>query len=128
MHLSYLDSVPGSAVLLLSNGNCWRIELYILGNNQDNREEETFSLVALSGREQAPPGRIKTQGPYQCREEAKAARSAIAASLLQVGFRIEGQAPAQWRIDAQRTIRELRECHRLYSTDCSFDPDDVYFD
>ena len=128
MHLSYLDSVPGSAVLLLVNDDRWRIELYILGNNLDAKDAETFSLVALSGREQSSPGRIKTQGPYQCREEAKAARSAIAASLLQAGFRIEGKAPPQWRIDAQRTIRELRDCHRRYSTDCSFDPDDVFFD
>lgn len=123
MHLQYLQSDSGGEVLVLGNDRQWRIEMYVLANDDD-----TFSLVALAGKESLVNEKIKVQGPYQDRSEAVAARSAIAGSLVSDGFSEGDYGLAQWRIAAQRAIREVRDAHRSFTTDCRFNPDDVYFD
>ncbi|MFT5604719.1 MAG: hypothetical protein ACI9G5_001680 [Paracoccaceae bacterium] len=121
MYLRYLESAPQAEALLLRNEQCWRVELFVLRNNDDG-----YSLVALSGREQAQAEREKTQGPYQTRAQALAARSAVAAQLQDSGFTIDEMTSTLWRLQAQRKIKELRALREHNSPDCRFDPDDVY--
>lgn len=123
MQLHYLPGDCDDELLILANAQQWRIEMYVLANHDD-----TFSLVALAGKRDLVNQKIKLQGPYQDRAEALAARSAIACSLHSSGFVSADPDTAQWRVAAQRAIREVRDAHRSYTTDCRFDPDDVYFD
>lgn len=123
MHLQYLQGDSPGEVLILGNDRHWRIEMYVFAN-----DDASFSLVALAGRHSLLSEKIKVQGPYQDRREAMGARSAIASSLVSNGFSEAESGVAQWRIAAQRAIREVRDCHRSHSTDCRFNPDDVYFD
>ena len=44
VHLRYLESAPQAEVLLLQNQQQWRVELFVLRNN-----DHSYSLVALSG-------------------------------------------------------------------------------
>ncbi len=121
MYLRYLETSPQTEALLLRNERCWRVELFILRNN-----DESFSLVALSGKERAQAERVKIQGPYQTRAQALAARSAVAAQLQDSGFTIDEGESTLWRLQAQRKIRELRAQRERNTPDCRFDPDDVY--
>ncbi len=123
MHLRYLDVSPRGEALILGNPADWQVELFVLANDDDS-----YSLVALSGQAgSGAPEKTKLQGPYQMREQALAARSAIAALLLEGEHRILPEAVPHWRMAAQRAIRELRDLRLRYFTDCSFDPQDVYF-
>ncbi len=121
MYLRYLESAPQSEALRLDNKQGWCVELYILRNDDDSH-----SLVALSGRPQIQARRVKIQGPYQMRAQALAARSAIAAQLEVTGFSVSQHASPQWRLQAQREIRAVRELRKQNTPDCSFDPKDVY--
>lgn len=123
MRLRYHRTVCTAEGMLLINDRCWRVEMYVLANN-----DATYSLVALAGGDRVLPEKLKIQGPYQNREEAIAARAAIAASLVAKGFAETSSVVSRWRLNAQRTIRGLREAHRANSTACRFDPKDVYFD
>lgn len=120
MFLRYLDAAPQGEALVLRNANNWRVELLVLYNNDDS-----CSLVALSGNNGAGADKVKLQGPYQHRDVALAARSAVAAQLLESGFTIDEDALSQWRVMAQRYIKELRTRRALHTPDCSFDPKDV---
>lgn len=121
MHLNYLPAAPQAEVLVLRNERGWRIELFVLGN-----DDQSYSLLAVSGEEASRQGaRVKFQGPYQIRELALAARSAIAAQLQKSGFAIESEAIACWRLQAQREIRLLRNTRKDNYPDCRFNPDDV---
>lgn len=123
MHLSYLENAPDADVMVFTSAQLWRIELYILTN-----DDATFTLVALAGQDCHANSKVKLQGPYQDRREAVAARSAIATHILSDGLEQANSAVPQWRLAAQRAIREVREAHRSHATDCHFDPDNVYFD
>ncbi len=121
MYLRYLESAPQSGVLRLDNKRGWCVELYILRNDDDSH-----SLVALSGRPQVQAERVKLQGPYPVRAQALAARSAVAAQLEVAGFSVNEKGSPQWRLQAQREIRAVRELRQQNTPDCSFDPRDVY--
>jgi len=121
VYLRYLETAPQAEVLLLRNTQLWRAELFVLRNNDDS-----YSLIALSGDEGAHAERIKVQGPYPSRPQAVAARSAVAVQLQDFGFTIDELSTARWRLQAQRKIREVRELRIQNAPDCSFDPQDVY--
>lgn len=121
MHLSYLDAVQNGDALQLQNAQNWRVELFVLEN-----EDASCSLIALSGHAAGLVERSKMQGPYPSQEQALAARSAIAAQLIQAGFELEQHTVPHWRLNAQRAIRELRTCRQSHTPDCTFDPKDVY--
>lgn len=123
MYLHYLDKSPNQNTLLLNRADQRCVELCILSNDDDS-----FSLVAMSGDTGQQPEKLKIQGPYQFRDQAVAARSAIAASLLKAGFSIDEDSPARWRLAAQRSIRELRASRHQHAVDCAFDPDNVFLD
>lgn len=123
MHLNYADNASDAEVVVFTSAQLWRIELYILANH-----DTTFTLVALAGQDCQSNCKLKLQGPYQDRREAVAARSAIASHILSDGLCLAKSAVPQWRLAAQRAIREVREAHRSHAIDCHFDPDDVYFD
>lgn len=120
MYLRYLESAPQSEALLMQNGREWRVELYVLANN-----DHSYSLVALSGSEQLAAERVKVQGPYSMRAQALAARSAIAAELQQAGYHMNNNDTTQWRLQAQGEIRRVRELRERHRPDCRFDPKDV---
>lgn len=121
MHLRYLDSTPQAEALIMRNEQSWRVELFVLRNNDDS-----YSLIALSGDEGAHAERVKVQGPYPSCPQAVAARSAVAVQLQEFGFTIDELSTARWRLQAQRKIREVRELRMQNAPDCSFDPRDVY--
>mgnify|MGYP000108971892 CR=1 FL=1 len=68
MFLRYLDAAPQGEALVLRNATNWRVELLVLNNNDDS-----CSLVALSGHDGAGAEKVKLQGPYQHRDVALAA-------------------------------------------------------
>ena len=107
--------------LLLENRDGWRVEMYILQNN-----DESYSLVALSGQSGGAVERTKLQGPYLSRAVAHAACSAVENVLLNQGFAEENASHPQWRLAAQREIRTLRVTREQNTPDCRFDPKDVY--
>ncbi|MBB3048217.1 hypothetical protein FHR99_002491 [Litorivivens lipolytica] len=107
--------------LLLENSDGWRVEMYILQNNDDS-----YSLVALSGKSGGVAERTKLQGPYLSRALAHAALSAIENVLLSRNFTKENAAHPQWRLTAQREIKSLRTTRQQNTPDCRFDPRDVY--
>lgn len=121
MHLSYMESAPQAEVLLLQNQQHWRVELFVLRNNDDS-----YSLVALSGHEQPQAERVKSQGPYATRDQALGARSAVAAQLQTSGFTVDSASSPHWRLQAQRNIREIRTRRQCNTPNCRFDPRDVY--
>ncbi len=123
MHSEHVTPHTNGSVLSLRDSRLFRVEMHILQNN-----DTSYSLVALSGEEAARSGlRTKTQGPYQVRELAVAARAAIAQALIRSGYQIlNDEMPPQWRLIAQREIRQIRELRRHNTPDCSFDPKDVY--
>lgn len=120
MFLRYLNSAPEAEALVLRNDGAWRVELFLLRNNDDS-----FSLVALSGQEASQAERVKLQGPYQYRDVAVAARSAIARELIAADFVVADTAHPQWRVMAQRHINTLRAQRAENTPDCHFDPKDV---
>ncbi len=108
-------------VVLLESSNDWRVEMYVLENNDDS-----YSLVALSGRVAGAVERTKLQGPYLSRLLAHAACSAIANVLREDGFVEQNSTYPQWRLTAQREIKSVRIVRQQNKPDCQFDPRDVY--
>jgi len=123
MFLRYPETLPDSEALLVTRNTTQCIELYVLAN-RDN----TFSLVALAGELGRSPSREKLQGPYQTRAQAVAARAAVVQQLLEREYALALTATPRWRLDAQRAIRVVRESRQRNAPDCSFNPNDVYFD
>lgn len=123
MRLRYSSDIPDGEGVLLTNGGGWRVEIYVLANN-----DPTWTLVALSGASEAGPQtcpRQKLQGPYESRDQAMAARSAIALALIDQGFTLNAVDFLRWRIDAQRCVRDVRVAREQHAPDCRFDPKDV---
>lgn len=123
MKLRYSGAMPETEGVLLTNRCGWRVEMFVLANN-----DSTWTLVALSGDAEplcrAVP-RQKLQGPYEIRDQAIAARSAIALALVDQGFGVNTADHLQWRIVAQRAVREVRRLRQAHAPDCRFDPKDV---
>lgn len=119
MYLRYSKAIADTAAVVLTRGGL-RIEIFVLANN-----DTSYTLVALSGPEDDCHQRSKLQGPYQLRDQALAARSAVVAALQDKGFVVSGHAHSQWRLSAQRCIRAVRQLRQQHVTDCRFDPKDV---
>ncbi|WP_439135173.1 hypothetical protein [Pseudomaricurvus sp.] len=118
MKLEY-DQNPDSSIMVLENDRRWRIEMYLKAN-----EDETYTLVAMSGIATQPAELSKLQGPYQTEEQAQAARSAIAKQLYAKGFQPLRQHSI-WQIQAQKAIQNVRQTRKASQGDYRFHPDDV---
>lgn len=120
MKLSYPEkSVSTDKTLILENQESHRIELSILMN-----EDETYSLIGISGYQGSHQFKQKAQGPYHQRNQAIGARTAITQSLLSSGYQIKNNS-SLWTLNAQRLIRELRKMRTEHTGDYEFSPDDV---
>lgn len=122
MHLGYLAFPASEEALMLRNSHAFRIEMFVLRN-----DDSSYSLVALSARASGAGLRAKVQGPYQTRALAVAARSAIANELIARRFEVDADGHPFWRVRAQREIREVRNKRQENIPDCRFDPNDVYW-
>lgn len=118
MKLEY-DPNPGSSTLVLENERRWRIEMYLKPN-----EDETYTLVAMSGIASQPAELSKLQGPYQTKEQGLAARSAIARQLHAKGFQTV-KHHSIWQIQAQKAIQTVRKNRTTNQGNYDFHPDDV---
>lgn len=125
MRLRYdptIPAAPGPVVMLGPTGQ--RVEMHI-------REDEdgTATLVALSGPDSyTPPKGICQQGPYHLRDQAVAARRAIAAQLKHAGFRYAQDEYPRWYLAVQRSINDARKIRGESAGNYRFDPKDVFLD
>jgi hypothetical protein len=110
-----------SSVALNSDDN-HRVEIHIK-DNQDN----TFTLIALSGIDKNLPTKTVRQGPFYTYNHARSAQSAINNELLRTGFVISSHPPI-WEINAQGIVSEIREAKQKNRMNYKFDPKDVYLD
>lgn len=107
-------------VLILENARGWRIEMHLRRN-----EDESFTLVAMSGIRDKPAELSKLQGPYENRQQACAARRAIAIQLLEKGFAAQDNDHSIWSLQAQKAIQNVREQRTINRGNYDFHPDDV---
>ncbi|GAB3110624.1 hypothetical protein G8770_20985 [Aestuariicella hydrocarbonica] len=119
MKLQY-DSQPGTETLILENERLWRVEMFLKRN-----EDDTYSLVALSGINSRPAELTKLQGPYQILEQGVAARSAIARQLQNKGFSVQIDQHSIWQLQAQKAIQSVRQQRADSQGNYAFHPDDV---
>ncbi|MFE8070033.1 hypothetical protein QQM79_03150 [Marinobacteraceae bacterium S3BR75-40.1] len=117
MKLHYLHTSDRLRSLVLSDDR-QRIELHIKPLDDDH-----WALVALAGKPDDQPGRVKCQGPYHRAEQAEAALRGIAASLIEQGYQVSTRLHAVWTIAAQRHANAIREGREAHSGDYAFDPD-----
>ena len=119
MKLQYPDNAKSTdrSVSLLRSGQ--RVELWLLPN-----EDLTYSMVGISGTDEALPAKQKLQGPYHTRAQAIAARTAITQALENSGFHIDNGEPI-WSLAAQKLIREIRSSRIASQGNYEFSPDDV---
>lgn len=125
MRLYYDPSIPadsGPVVMLGPAGQ--RVEMHI-------REDEdgTATLIALSGPDSdTPPKGVRQQGPYHLRDQAVAARRAIAAQLKDTGFRHAQDEYPRWSLAVQRSVNDARKIRGESEGNYHFDPKDVFLD
>lgn len=119
-------------VLVLENARGWRIEMYLKANQVPDSQalkpahsSSSYSLIALSGVSHLPAELNKAQGPYETREQASAARSAIAQQLLNKDFEVQHKAEGIWSLQAQKAIRQMRAERNQHQGNYHFHPDDV---
>jgi len=124
MKLSYktpsLKIDTNQNVLILENSRNWRIEIQLRRN-----EDQSYTLVAMSGIGGKPAELSKLQGPYQTRPQASAARSAIAVQLLEKDFVVLNNDHSIWSLQAQKAIQKVRLLRQQNQGDFDFHPDDV---
>lgn len=107
-------------VLILENSRSWRIEMQMRRN-----EDQSYTLVALSGISSKPAELSKLQGPYQTRQQASAARNAIAIELLNKDFKALDNEHSIWSLQAQKAIQKVRQQRSENQVNYDFHPDDV---
>ncbi len=107
-------------VLILKNSRNWRIEMQLRRN-----EDQSYTLVAMSGIGSKPAELSKLQGPYQTKQQASAARSAIAVQLLEKNFEVLNNEHSIWSLQAQKAIQKVRLQRQQSQGDFDFHPDDV---
>ncbi len=88
-------------------------------------EDQSFTLVAMSGLRDQPAQLSKLQGPYESQQHACAARRAIAVALIEKGFKHRDGEYSIWQLQAQKVIQNLREQRTLNQGNYDFHPDDV---
>ncbi len=88
-------------------------------------EDETYTLIAMSGLVNRPAELSKLQGPYQTLQQGIAARSAIAEQLIRKGFSMLKDQHAIWRLQAQKAIQTVRRQRIDNQGNYDFHPDDV---
>lgn len=118
MKLEY-DQTPDTSTLVLENERQWRIEMFLKPN-----EDDTYTLVAMSGIATRPAELSKLQGPYQTKAQGQAARSAIAKQLQNKDFHIL-QQHSIWQVQAQKAIHTVRQTRTANQGNYDFHPDDV---
>lgn len=124
MELSYyhqqLQQLADRDTLILQNERGWRIEMQMRRN-----EDDSYTLVAMSGLNDKPAELSKLQGPYQTRDQGIAARTAIAIQLLRKDFQLQSQQHSIWAIQAQKAIQKVRSQRIASQGNYDFHPDDV---
>ncbi|MGH1370944.1 MAG: hypothetical protein ACRBBW_02830 [Cellvibrionaceae bacterium] len=124
MKLSYdtssLAADSAANVLILENPLRWRIEMHLRRN-----EDQSYTLVAMSGIHDQPAQLSKLQGPYENRQQACAARRAIAIALIAKDFNPKDAEHSIWTLQAQKAIQNLRQQRTLNRGNYDFHPDDV---
>lgn len=106
----------------ISSDEFQRVEIHIK-DNQDN----TFTLIALSGNNHQLPTKTVRQGPFYTYNHARSAQTAINNELSRTGFAITVK-PSIWEINAQGIVSDIRETKQKNRMSYKFDPKDVYFD
>lgn len=119
MKLHY-DKTHHPDTLVLENERHWRIEMQ-LKRNEDN----TYTLIAMSGISGKPAALTKLQGPYVNKDQGLAARSAIAAQLYPKGFNTITNSHSIWSLQAQKAIQNVRQQRTDSQGNYDFHPDDV---
>lgn len=104
-------------MLVLENGER-RIELHVRA-----LDDEAWALVALAGDPQGQPSRHRCQGPYTQARQAEAALRAIAAILLEQGYRSERCWHPVWGVNAQGLIKRMRNARQASTGNEQFDPE-----
>ncbi len=87
-------------------------------------EDDTYTLIALSGIASQPAELSKLQGPYQTLEQGLAARMAIARQLESKGF-YQCEGHSIWDIQVQKAIQKVRLQRSASQGNYQFHPDDV---
>ncbi len=111
---------PDQNPVILENERHWHIEMQLKRN-----EDETYTLIAMSGVRQRPAELSKLQGPYQTLQQGIAARSAIVEQLVTKGFSVLKDAHSIWAIQAQKAIQSVRRQRIDSQGNYDFHPDDV---
>ena len=114
------DSDYSAAELILLNDRHWRVEMHICRN-----EDDSYTLVSLSGLTGQLAELSKSQGPYQNRPQCEAARAAIARQLQLKGFKFTPKEHSIWILQAQKVIRATRNQRIASQGNYDFHPDDV---
>ena len=121
--LNYTDDTgSGLQPVVLKDPSGLRVECHLR-----TEEDGSATLLALSGRGDRV-GKSKLQGPYETPAQAVAARKAIVAELVRMGFSLAPNEHPLWSMDAQRIIRQLRSVRANDSSRYKFDPKDVFLD
>lgn len=98
-----------------------RVELHILP-----LDGEQTAVIALAGREDATPDRVRLQGPFPGRETARGVCNGVLSALEQRGYDAD-HGPARWQMVAWRERRRLLDERAGNRPDTTFHPDDVLF-
>ncbi|MAZ88725.1 MAG: hypothetical protein CL693_13885 [Cellvibrionaceae bacterium] len=88
-------------------------------------EDETYTLIAMSGVSSQPAELSKLQGPYQTFQQGIAARSAIAEQLIRKDFSVLKDQHSIWTLQAQKAIQTVRRQRIDNQGNYDFHPDDV---
>ena len=124
MELSYhhqqLHQHADRETLILQNARGWRVEMQLRRN-----EDDSHTLIAMSGLSDKPAELSKLQGPYQTRDQGIAARAAIAIQLLRKEFQLHPEQHSIWSVQAQKAIQKVRSQRIASQGNYDFHPDDV---
>jgi hypothetical protein len=109
--------------LVLVDSNQHRIEFY-----RKRNDDETYTLVALSGHYCQFPTREKCQGPYYHSAQLLGITSAITAQLCDQGYQVRTDLAAIWPLVAQRISNEKQVVRNANMASYQFKEEDVYTD
>ena len=88
----------------------------------DQQDDETFSVVALSGQIDQQPDRQRSLGPFHSREQAQGAMAALSNALHHEGFVLQEDAELRWQLVAARVARAIRQERAENAVDARFVP------
>lgn len=124
MRLNFMGfQVPKDTRLLVARLDNSRIEIH-LKDNQDN----TFTLISVTGDNKGAIQRSLRQGPYTTREQALAAMQAVCNELQRIGYAPRVDETSIWEIKVQQEINIIRQTKLENQANYKFHPSDVIFD